>query len=166
MKMGYRMVIGVGILTISDGVYRGKRLDISGDLISAFVSDIGALKVDHAVVPDEIEVIAAKINYLIKLDNVDLILTTGGTGIGPRDVTPEAVTSVIDYEIPGISETFRSSGRLNTKYAILSRSIVGVSSKTLIVTLPGSPNGVEDSLSVLKPILFHTLDLIQGKTDH
>ena len=111
MKMGYRMVIGVGILTISDGVYRGKRLDISGDLISAFVSDIGALKVDHAVVPDEIEVIAAKINYLIKLDNVDLILTTGGTGIGPRDVTPEAVTSVIDYEIPGISETFSSSGR-------------------------------------------------------
>ena len=95
-----------------------------------------------------------------------MILTTGGTGIGPRDVTPEAVTSVIDYEIPGISETFRSSGRLNTKYAILSRSIVGVSSKTLIVTLPGSPNGVEDSLSVLKPILFHTIDLIQGKTDH
>ena len=110
--------------------------------------------------------IVEKLNSWINTDNVDLILTTGGTGIGPRDVTPEAVKSVIEYEIPGISETFRSSGRLNTQYAILSRSIVGVSSKTLIVTLPGSPNGVKDSLAVLEPILVHTINLIQGKTDH
>ena len=160
------MAIGVGILIISDGVYRSKRLDSSGDIIVAFVSEIDAVKIDRSVVPDEIELIVEKLNSWINTDNVDLILTTGGTGIGPRDVTPEAVKSVIEYEIPGISETFRSSGRLNTQYAILSRSIVGVSSKTLIVTLPGSPNGVKDSLAVLEPILVHTINLIQGKTDH
>ena len=160
------MVIGVGILTISDGVYRGERFDSSGDLIVAFVSEIDAVKVVHSVVPDEIKFIVDKLNNWITRDNVDLILTTGGTGIGPRDVTPEAVKSVIDYEIPGVAEAFRSCGRLNTRYAILSRSVVGVSSKTLVVTFPGGPNGVKDSLAVLKPILEHTINLIQGKTDH
>ncbi len=150
------------VVVVSDSTYRGEREDRSGKTIREFLEAEG-IGVDFlTVVPDEQEEIAGVLRQLADQEGVDLILTTGGTGLGPRDVTPEATRAVIDKEIPGIAEAIRRHGRDRTPYAALSREVCGVRGRTLIVNLPGSVKGVRESLQVLFPGLQHAFAMLWG----
>lgn len=153
----------VAILTISDRCSRGERRDLSGETIRDFCSGIGAEIVKYEIIPDDPEEIREKIiAYCDKL-KADLVLTTGGTGLGPRDFTPEATRAVIQKEVPGIAEAIRASGLKFTKNAMLSRAISGIRAKSLVVNLPGSPKGVSESLEAVKESIIHAREMISGK---
>jgi molybdenum cofactor synthesis domain-containing protein len=161
------MPIRLGILTISDAGSRGERPDGSGDAIAGWVKERGYTLAERALVPDETGRIASMLSEWADGDRADVILTTGGTGLTVRDVTPEATRAILDKEAPGIAEALRMSAFPKFPRAALSRGIAGVRAKTLIVNLPGSTGGVRDGLSVLGDLLDHAVGLVRGeKTGH
>jgi molybdenum cofactor synthesis domain-containing protein len=153
----------VAILTISDACSRGERKDESGDVIASWIAGRKATLASRKLVPDETVEIVRVLTGWCDGDEADLVVTTGGTGLAPRDVTPEATRIVIEREAPGIAEELRRHGLASTKYSIISRGLAGVRHKTLIVNLPGSPKGVEDGLKVVEQIADHAIKLIRGE---
>jgi molybdenum cofactor synthesis domain-containing protein len=161
------MALRLAILTISDAGSRGERVDTSGDAIAAWATDRGYRIADRSVVPDETGRIAAAIAAWADGDRADLILTTGGTGLTPRDVTPEATRAILDREAPGIAEALRMSAYPQFPRAALSRGLAGVRGRCLIVNLPGSTAGVRDGLAVLDGLVEHAVQLVRGEqTSH
>ena len=161
------MPLRIAILTISDAGSRGERADTSGDAIAAWAAGKGYALAARALVPDETGRIAAALAAWADGGTADLVLTTGGTGLTPRDVTPEATRAVLDREAPGIAEALRMSVYPRFPRAALSRGLAGVRGSTLIVNLPGSIAGVRDGLAVLEGIVEHAVELVRGeRTGH
>lgn len=157
----------VAVLTVSDAGARGQRADTSGDAIAAWVSGRGYRLAARVLVADETEAIAAQLLRWADGGEADLILTTGGTGLTPRDVTPEATAAVIQKPVPGLAEALRQSAWPRFPRAVLSRGTAGVRGRALIVNLPGSPGGVKDGLAVLETVVDHAVELVRGeKTEH
>jgi molybdenum cofactor biosynthesis protein B len=153
--------VRAAVLTVSDGVSEGTREDTSGDLLAELLAGEG-FEVERRVVPDDRDSIS---NAIVALTaNREVVLTTGGTGLGPRDVTPEATMEVLDRAAPGIAEAIRADAIAKTPHGLLSRGIAGTRGHTLVVNLPGSPGGCRDGFAVLKPALAHALQLIGGET--
>lgn len=153
-------MITVAVLTLSDKGSKGKREDTSGPAISKLVKKIKGKVVSYEILPDEKALIKEKLLSLC--DKVDLILTTGGTGLSPRDVTPEATLEVITREIPGIAEAMRFKSLKKTPCAMISRAVAGVRGRTLIINLPGSLKGAKENLEVILPALPHAVEKIKG----
>lgn len=149
----------VGVITVSDRVYNKLMEDENYLTIKKILEDTGIKISYYSVVPDELELIEKELKYLVEKE-FDLVLTNGGTGFGPRDLTPEATKKVITKETPGISELMRYEGFKNTPKAALSRAISGIANKTLIINLPGTPKGVKESLTAIIPILPHAYEMI------
>jgi molybdenum cofactor synthesis domain-containing protein len=154
----------VAIVTVSDRSYSGMREDSSGPKLADFIHEKGQLVVARVVVPDEEEEIIAVLLQLCKQE-VPLIVTTGGTGLTPRDVTPEATRKVIDKEVPGLCEEMRRNGLAHTRYSLLSRSYAGTKGKSLIINLPGSPKGAVESLESIWDVLPHAVKLLVQADD-
>jgi molybdenum cofactor synthesis domain-containing protein len=157
----------VAVLTISDATSRGERADGSGDACASWVEAIGATLAARTVVSDDVVPIARQLAAWCDGDDADLVLTTGGTGLSPRDVTPEATRVVLDREAAGIAERLRAVTGASFPRAALSRGVAGVRGRTLVVNLPGSTSGVRDMLAALEPIVAHAVDIVRGATtDH
>lgn len=154
------------VLTISDSSHAGTREDRSGPAVAAFLRSAGYEITTEFIIPDEREQIALSLRELADSGSVHFIATTGGTGLAPRDVTPEATRDVIDREIPGFGERMRAEGLKSTRFAPLSRAMAGVRGSVLIVNLPGSPKGAVESISAILELVPHVLDLIAGRTEH
>jgi molybdenum cofactor biosynthesis protein B len=152
------------VITISDGVFHGTRLDKSGPALVELLRESFEVT-GPEVVPDEVERITEAIETATTR-GAELVVTTGGTGLGPRDVTPQATASLIEYEVPGIGEEMRRAGAASTPMAALSRATAGVRGKTLIINVPGSVKGATESLQAVMPILGHAVQLLRGDTAH
>jgi molybdopterin adenylyltransferase len=159
------MNIKVSILTISDRGARGEREDTSGITIQDLLKGLPSEVIHYEIIPDERNVIKEALIRCTDVLHSDLILTTGGTGLSPRDLTPDATLEVIEKEVPGFSEAMRAEGLKNTPYAIISRAICGVRKQTLIINLPGSPKAVRECLNVILPALPHALLKLKGDQD-
>ena len=159
-------MIRAAIVTVSDSVAAGTRQDRSGAMLRERAHALGWQVAAEELVPDEISAMAGVLTRLADSAQVSLILTTGGTGVALRDVTPEAARTVIQREIPGLGEMMRAEGRKITPFAVLSRSMAGVRGTTLIVNLPGSPKGAVESLDAIVQLIPHIIDLIEGRTGH
>jgi molybdenum cofactor synthesis domain-containing protein len=159
--------IRAAVVTISDKGFMGQREDVSGPQLADLVRDMGAEVVRRSIVPDERGEIVRLLVSLADELGVDLVLTTGGTGVTPRDVTPEATRAVIEREMPGLAEVLRLEGYRHTPLAVISRGVAGIRGQTLIVNLPGSPNAVREGMETLSPILPHAVQMIRGEdTEH
>lgn len=159
---GRDMNIRTAIITLSDKGSAGEREDESGKIIREMIVSIGASPEHYSILPDDQSLIAETLAKLADSGNIDLILTTGGTGVAPRDVTPEATRAVIDRELPGMAEAMRSESLKKTPHAMISRAVAGIRKQTLIVNLPGSPRAVRENLAVVLPALRHTVEKIKG----
>lgn len=162
--MNNERLIRVAILTMSDKGSRGEREDKSGETIKEIIKTIPAEVVYYEVIPDEKDVIKDRLTSISDSEKADLVLTTGGTGVSPRDVTPDATLEVIDREIPGMSEAMRMESLKKTPRAMISRAVSGIRKRTLIINLPGSPKGVRENLEVILPALSHAVEKIKGDT--
>lgn len=156
--------IRAAIVTVSDT--RSIETDISGDKLSDLVVSAGCEVVERLILTDELEHLRETLFALTEREDINLILTTGGTGLGPRDNTPEATNGVIDREAPGIAEAMRRETAGETPMAMLSRGIAGTRNSTLIINMPGSPKGVEECFEVIRPILQHAVDQVAGDATH
>lgn len=152
------------IITVSDT--RSIDHDVSGDKLMALLISAGAEIVERLVATDDLESLRSTIHALTERDGINLVITTGGTGFGPRDNTPEATRSVITREAPGLAEAMRRETAAKTPTAMLSRGVCGIRANTLIINLPGSPKGVEECFEIIRPVLAHAIELINGDTDH
>jgi molybdenum cofactor synthesis domain-containing protein len=156
-----------GVLTVSDKGSQGRRADASGEFIQQALHKMDIAVARYEIVADEKSLISKTLVLWADSGEIDLIVTTGGTGISPRDVTPEATQSVLEKELPGIVELMRSSGYEKTPTAILSRAVAGIRGKCLIVNLPGNPHAVEEYLGLLLPVVPHAIETLQGRVgDH
>jgi molybdopterin adenylyltransferase len=154
------MTLRFGILTVSDRSWRGERPDQSGPALEEIIANQGWETTRKGVVPDDLEVIKQTLVQWAGDEQVDVVLTTGGTGFAPRDVTPEATRAVMDREAPGIAEAMRSFSLSVTPHAMLSRAAAGMRGRTLIINLPGSPRAAVENLHVILPVLAHAVDLL------
>jgi molybdopterin adenylyltransferase len=154
------------VITVSDACSRGERADESGAVLAQLLTDLGAELVESHILSDDLEPLSQKLRELADRGDVNLIITTGGTGLGPRDNTPEATKRVIEREAPGIAEAIRAESLKATRMGMLSRGVCGVRGSTLIINLPGSPKAVKESVAVVAPVLPHAVDLLAGKTSH
>ncbi len=150
------------VLTVSDKCSRGEREDESGKLIIEMIKSIGGEVVSYDIAADEMDLIKKKLLFYCDNLKVDLVFTTGGTGFGPRDVTPEATGEIAEKLIPGIPELIRAEGLKKTKNAALSRAISAIRKSSVIINLPGSPKGVRESLSIILDLIPHALDMLKG----
>jgi molybdenum cofactor synthesis domain-containing protein len=155
------MTLRAGVLTISDRAAAGERSDEGGPLIASLISSIAVVRVT-ATVPDVVDEIAAAVVSWADSGTLDLIVTTGGTGLGPRDVTPEAVRAVLDREAPGLAEAMRLAGMRHTPFAALSRQVCGTRGSCLIVTTPGSPKAIREGLEAIVEVLPHAVEMMHG----
>ncbi|HMZ07899.1 MAG TPA: MogA/MoaB family molybdenum cofactor biosynthesis protein [Anaerolineales bacterium] len=155
------MTIRFGILTISDRSSRGEREDASGPALASFLQAENCPVVKQQILPDDESAIRKALIEWVDNEKIDIILTTGGTGFAPRDVTPEATRAVIQREAPGLAEIMRAESLKKTKHAMLSRAIAGIREQTLIINLPGSPKGAVENLQTIFPILSHAVQLLQ-----
>jgi len=160
-------MLTISILTVSDKGARGQRYDESGQTIRDIFSDLGSDIAGYEIVPDEMDVIRRKLAEWADNKETDVIITTGGTGLGERDVTPEATIAVVDRVVPGLAEAMRAASLSKTPMAMLSRATAGVRGKCLIINLPGSPKAVRECLEVVLPAIPHAVDIIKGVvTEH
>ncbi len=155
--------IRVGIVVVSDRAARSEREDRCVEALKTVLPTGMAKVMNSLIVPDEVEEIRTAVKKLIDDKNVELVLTSGGTGLGPRDVTPEALLQLIEREVPGIPELMRASGVEKTPTAILSRSVAGTVGKALLIALPGSPKGAAECLSAVWPAIPHAIDILRGR---
>jgi len=158
------ILIKAAIITVSDS--RRAADDISGRRLAAHVASAGGEIVEMRIVPDDLQGLRDLLNELTENEEINLILTSGGTGFGPRDNTPEATRTVIEREAPGIAEAIRRESAVKSPMAILSRAVAGIRGRTLIINLPGSPKAVDECFEVIRPVLHHAINLIGGKTKH
>lgn len=156
--------IRAGVLTISDKASQGKRRDESGDVALSMLENEGFSILEKKIVPDDGQQIEDTLVNWVDKENLSLIITSGGTGLSPTDITPQAMEKIIDYQVPGISEAMRTASLKKTPHAMLSRAVAGVRGSCLIINLPGSPGGVKDNLSVVLPALKHALSKLGGDT--
>jgi len=154
------------VITISDACSRGEREDASGAALVQLLRGIGAEIVDSRILSDDLEPLVKALKEFAEREDVNLIITTGGTGLGPRDNTPEATQHVIEREAPGIAEAIRAESLKVTPMGMISRGVCGVRAATLIINLPGSPKAVRESFAVIVPVLTHAVDLLEGRTAH
>jgi len=155
------MTVRFGILTVSDRSSRGERLDLSGPALRELVIRQGWTVAKMAIVPDDLQVLRETLSTWADCGEVDIILSTGGTGFSPRDITPEATNLVIDRLAPGLAEAMRQASRVVTPHAMLSRAVAGIRGKVLILNLPGSPKAAVENLTVVLPVLVHAVDLLK-----
>jgi molybdenum cofactor synthesis domain-containing protein len=160
------MSIKAVAITVSDACSRGEREDASGAALVQLLKGIGAEIVESKILSDDLEPLVQALKQFAEREDVNLIITTGGTGLGPRDNTPEATLQVIEREAPGIAEAIRAESLKATPMAMISRGVCGVRAGTLIINLPGSPKAVNESFAVIKPVLSHAIDLLAGRTRH
>src|SRR5256714_5018707 len=154
------------VITISDACAAGEREDKSGEVLVELLTALGAEIIAKEIVNDDLDPLAHKLRAYADLKHVNLIMTTGGTGFGPRDNTPEATLQAIERQAPGLAEAMRIETLKNTPMAMISRGVCGIRSGALIINLPGSPKAVRESFEVIKPVLNHAIDLLEGETRH
>ncbi|HZR98479.1 MAG TPA: MogA/MoaB family molybdenum cofactor biosynthesis protein [Chloroflexota bacterium] len=154
--------IGVGIVTISDTASRGERDDLSGKAIKDNLHRFGGTLRHYEIVPDEQDIITQTLIHVVDDLHLDLVLTTGGTGLSPRDRTPQATLPVLDYEVPGLAEAMRAESAKKAPMAYLSRAVAGVRQESLIINLPGSPKACVETLEILAPLLPHAIQILRG----
>jgi molybdopterin adenylyltransferase len=160
-------MFNLGIVTISDKAWQGKRSDKSGPLVQESFSAVDCQVVKYEVIPDEADIIAQKLAQWADEGSVDVIITTGGTGLAPRDVTPEATLSIVDKVVPGLAEMMRAKSFSITPLSMLSRAVAGIRKRCLIINLPGSPKAVRECLEIILPVLSHAVEVIKGEvTEH
>jgi molybdopterin adenylyltransferase len=156
------MIIKAGVLTISDKGFKGQRKDESGPFVAEILTEAGYTVEKQSIVPDNVEKIVQCLIKWVDIFGLRFIVTTGGTGVSPTDVTPEAMLKVIKYQIPGMAEAMRAASLKKTPHAMISRAIAGVRRNSLIINLPGSPGGAKENLAVVLPAINHALDKIAG----
>lgn len=158
-------MFNAAVLTISDKGWRGERIDMSGRLVAEIISGLPAQVVKYEVIPDEPKMISDKLREWADSGHIDLVLTTGGTGLGPRDVTPEATLAVASRLVPGLAEAMRAESLKVTPHGMLSRAVAGIRKRCLIINLPGSPKAVKENLTAIMPALPHALEVLRGEAE-